>query len=47
MQAVVPEITGRAWITGRNTLVVDCQDPFASGFLVSSLPGGAHISSKG
>jgi proline racemase len=41
VQAVVPEITGRAWITGRNTLIVDSNDPFASGFLTSSSPWSA------
>ncbi|HUV60213.1 MAG TPA: proline racemase family protein [Desulfatiglandales bacterium] len=33
--AVIPEITGRAWITGFNQLVVDPKDPFAEGFFLS------------
>ena len=32
--AVVPEVSGRAWITGRNELLVDPTDPLAAGFLL-------------
>jgi proline racemase len=32
--AVIPEIGGRAWITGRNELFVDPADPLAEGFLL-------------
>jgi proline racemase len=32
--AVVPEITGRAWITGRAEYVLDPSDPFPEGFAV-------------
>jgi proline racemase len=32
--AVIPEITGRAWITGTATYVLDPADPFPSGFRV-------------
>jgi proline racemase/trans-L-3-hydroxyproline dehydratase len=32
--AVVPEITGSAWITGFNKLVIDPHDPLAAGFLL-------------
>ena len=32
--AVVPEITGRAWMTGRSTLTLDPSDPFPGGFLL-------------
>ena len=32
--AVVPEITGRAWITGRAEYVLDPTDPFPEGFAV-------------
>jgi proline racemase len=32
--AVRPEITGRAWITGRAEYVLDATDPFPEGFLV-------------
>jgi proline racemase len=30
--AVVPEITGRAWITGMGQYLLDPQDPFPTGF---------------
>ena len=30
--AVVPEITGRAWVTGTGTYVLDAGDPFPAGF---------------
>jgi len=32
--AIVPEITGRAWATGRGTLTLDPRDPFPGGFLL-------------
>ncbi|GAA2682364.1 proline racemase family protein [Streptomyces lunalinharesii] len=32
--AVVPEITGRAWITGTATYVLDPRDPFPDGFVL-------------
>ena len=32
--AVIPEITGRAWMTSRSMLVLDPGDPFAGGFLL-------------
>jgi proline racemase len=32
--AVVPEITGRAWMTARATLSLDPSDPFPAGFLL-------------
>jgi proline racemase len=32
--AVIPEITGRAWITGMGSYVLDPSDPFPSGFRV-------------
>jgi proline racemase len=32
--AVVPEITGSAWMTGRSTLLLDPTDPFPGGFLL-------------
>jgi proline racemase len=35
--AVVPEITGQAWITGFATYVVDPTDPFPDGFTVGDL----------
>ena len=30
--AVVPEITGRAWVTGEGRYVLDAEDPFPAGF---------------
>jgi proline racemase len=32
LRAVVPEITGRAWITGMGQYVLDPEDPFPAGF---------------
>ncbi|HEX5193914.1 MAG TPA: proline racemase family protein [Solirubrobacteraceae bacterium] len=32
--AVIPEISGRAWITGRGEYVLDPSDPFPEGFVV-------------
>jgi proline racemase len=31
---VIPEITGRAWITGTGQYVLDPDDPFPAGFLL-------------
>jgi proline racemase len=39
--AVVPEITGQAWITGIAQYVVDPTDPFPNGFTVGDLWGPA------
>lgn len=35
--AVIPTITGRAWITGMATYVVDPEDPFPAGFTVGDI----------
>jgi proline racemase len=35
--AVVPQITGSAWITGFATYVVDPTDPFPDGFTVGDI----------
>jgi trans-L-3-hydroxyproline dehydratase len=32
--AIVPEVSGRAFITGRNELLIDPEDPLAEGFLL-------------
>jgi proline racemase len=32
LTAVVPEVTGRAWITGTATYLLDPEDPFPEGF---------------
>jgi proline racemase len=37
--AVVPQLTGSAWITGRAQYVVDADDPFQEGFTVGDLWG--------
>jgi len=37
--AVVPQLTGSAWITGRAEYVVDDEDPFPAGFTVGDLWG--------
>ena len=34
LKAIIPELTGRAWIMGFNTLLIDPQDPFKCGFRV-------------
>jgi proline racemase len=34
LSAIVPEITGRAWITGMGQYVLDPEDPFPAGFSV-------------
>ena len=34
--AVVPQITGRAWITGTSEFTLDPQDPFPTGFKFGS-----------
>ncbi|HSM16066.1 MAG TPA: proline racemase family protein [Gemmatimonadales bacterium] len=33
-RAVIPEVTGRAWITGRHEFLIDPGDPLGDGFLV-------------
>jgi trans-L-3-hydroxyproline dehydratase len=33
-EAVVPEVSGRAWITGRNEIFIDPDDPLGEGFLL-------------
>jgi proline racemase len=32
LPAVVPEITGRAWVTGMGQYLLDADDPFPAGF---------------
>jgi proline racemase len=36
-RAIVPSITGQAWITGFASYVVDPTDPFPDGFLVGDI----------
>jgi proline racemase len=40
-RAVVPTISGRAWITGFAQYVVDAEDPFPDGFTVGDIWGAA------
>lgn len=40
--AVVPTISGRAWITGLSQYVVDSDDPFQTGFTVGDIWGKAE-----
>jgi proline racemase len=35
LDAIVPEISGRAWMTGEHTFVSDPSDPLAEGFRIS------------
>ncbi|WP_181705561.1 proline racemase family protein [Chthonobacter rhizosphaerae] len=37
--AIVPEITGRAWITGSHTYLLDPTDPYPEGYVVSDTWG--------
>jgi proline racemase len=37
-EAIVPEITGRAWITGTGEYVLDPDDPFPAGFTLREGP---------
>lgn len=43
--AIVPEISGRAWIFGRGTLGIDPTDPFAGGFTLPDVWGEAMADS--
>ncbi|MHC4749103.1 MAG: proline racemase family protein [Planctomycetota bacterium] len=40
--AVVPTLTGRAWVTGITNYMLDPDDPFPEGFTVGDIWGGAH-----
>jgi proline racemase len=37
--AVVPTITGTAWVTGHTRFVLDPEDPFPAGFTVGDIWG--------
>jgi proline racemase len=41
-RAIVPRITGQAWIYGTETLRMDDGDPFRNGFVLSDL-WGPHL----
>ncbi len=34
MPAVIPEVGGRAWVTGRHEFVIDSEDPWGDGFIL-------------
>jgi proline racemase len=36
-QAVLPTVTGRAWVTGRSTWVLDPTDPYPTGYTVGDI----------
>lgn len=38
-EAIVPEITGRAWITGEHTYLLDPTDPYPEGYVLSDTWG--------
>ena len=38
-QAIVPEITGRAWITGEHVYHLDPTDPYPTGYVLSDTWG--------
>jgi len=40
--AIRPEITGRAWITGQSTLMLDPEDPWPEGYRLSDMGPGAE-----
>ncbi len=40
--AVIPEITGRAWITGMGQYLLDAEDPFPAGFALLGKRRGPH-----
>ena len=42
-QAVVPTISGRAWITGFANYVLEDDDPFPTGFTVGDIWGGSNL----
>ena len=46
-QAVVPSLSGTAWITGISQYVVDPDDPFPNGFMVGDLWAGGGAESVG
>jgi proline racemase len=45
-QAIVPEIAGRAWITGFTTYCVEDDDPFPEGFTVGDIWGPSGTASR-
>ncbi|MBP2447644.1 proline racemase [Rhizobium leguminosarum] len=36
---MIPQITGRAWITGHHTYCVDPEDPWQNGYMVADTWG--------
>ncbi|QFQ87755.1 hypothetical protein F8A10_10080 [Paracoccus kondratievae] len=39
VRTIIPQITGRAWITGQHTYYVDPEDPWQSGYMLSDTWG--------
>ena len=39
--AIIPSISGRAWITGTSTLLLDPDDPWPSGYKIADTWPGA------
>lgn len=37
--SIIPQITGRAWITGNHTYLIDPEDPYPTGYMVSDTWG--------
>lgn len=46
VQAIVPEITGRAWITGIHQHLLDSGDPWPEGYRLSDTWGFGHLSAS-
>ena len=46
IQAVVPEITGQAWITQFSKVVVDPSDPFRCGYTVGDIWARSKVTSN-
>ena len=45
LKAIIPELTGQAWVMGFNTLLIDPRDPFKYGFRVRERRGShLHLS---
>jgi proline racemase len=44
--AVVPTITGTAWITSHTRFVLDSEDPFQAGFTVGDIWGAGTAAAK-
>jgi trans-L-3-hydroxyproline dehydratase len=43
IHAIVPEISGRAWISGKSRLLLDPADPWPGGYRLSDTWPGANV----